>query len=160
MDKKECARAVGHIPSGLFIIAAKHGDSEVIDGFLASWVQQVSFEPLLISLCLIPGRPAYDAVKSGALFTLNVVGDHDASFMKHFWSGYNPEQNVFDEIDHEITPEGAVLMKQARSSLVCRMKESLEPGDHEIIVAEVLESHVHNEDAQSKIHIRKSGLEY
>ena len=42
------AQAVGHIPSGLFIVTTTDGGKK--DGYLASWVQQVSFEPLVLSL--------------------------------------------------------------------------------------------------------------
>ena len=70
MSETDKATAVGHIPSGLFIITAKDGDTNTIDGYLGSWVQQVSFEPLLLSLCVKEGRPAYDAIMAGDLFTM------------------------------------------------------------------------------------------
>ena len=54
ISEKEKALAVGHISSGLFIVATKNKD-DLIDGYLASWVQQVSFSPLLISLAIKPG---------------------------------------------------------------------------------------------------------
>ena len=67
MDEKKKKRlAIGHIPSGLFIVCAK--DDEKIDGYLASWVQQVSFDPLLISLAIKPGRPVYDLIINGGVF--------------------------------------------------------------------------------------------
>lgn len=160
MSKENRAAAVGHIPSGLFIITAKHDNDGGIDGFLGSWIQQVSFEPLLISLCVKPGRPAYDAIMKGEIFTVNVIGDHDKSYLKHFWSGYDPENNVFDQVDHEITDEGAVVIKQAKSSIICRRVSSSKPGDHEVVIAEVLESVVHDEDSKPLVHIRKSGLDY
>lgn len=59
MDEKEKALAVGHIPSGLFVVAIKDGENK--DGYLASWVQQVSFKPLLVSLAISPSRPGYEA---------------------------------------------------------------------------------------------------
>lgn len=160
MATKEQAQAVGHIPSGLFIVTAKHGDSEIIDGYLGSWIQQVSFEPLLVSLCVKEGRPAYDAILNGDLFTINVVGEHDKSFLKHFWSGYDPEKDVFAEIDHEVTENGAVLLKQAKSSIVCRLKEWNKPGDHVVVIAEVLDSVVYEDESKPMVHIRKSGLDY
>ncbi len=159
-EVNSAAQAVGHIPSGLYIITAKHDDTEVIDGFLASWIQQVSFEPLLVSLCIKPGRPAYEAIKNGELFTINVIGDHDTTYLKHFWSGYDPEKKVFDQIEHSETPDGAVVITQAKSSIICRIKESSKPGDHEIVIAEVIDSIVHDDESKPQVHIRKSGLDY
>ena len=159
-DPKDMAAAVGHIPSGLFIVCALDESSGQIDGFLASWVQQVSFEPLLVSLGIKPGRPAYDLIKAGKTFTINVVGDHDKNYLKHFWSGYDPDKNPFSELPHQTREDGAVIMEQAKSTIVCKLKDSHQPGDHEIVIADVLDSVVSHTDATPTVHIRKSGLSY
>jgi flavin reductase (DIM6/NTAB) family NADH-FMN oxidoreductase RutF len=152
--------AVGHIPSGLFIVCAHDKENNSTDGFLASWVQQISFAPLLISLCVKPGRPAYDHIANGGVFSINVIGDHEKNYMKHFWKGYDPEKGPFSEIPHKLSKEGAVIIDQAKSAIICKMISSTRPGDHEVIVAEVLNSMINNQDALPVVHIRKSGLEY
>lgn len=157
-DNEKKASAVGHIPSGLFIVCAKDGDR--IDGFLGSWVQQVSFEPLLISLCIKPGRPASDKILAGETFTVNIVGDHDKNYLKHFWSGYDPEKNPFSEIPHSTNEHGGVVIEAAKSVVTCKLKQALEPGDHQLVIAEVLDSAVHEVEAKPMVHVRKSGLSY
>jgi flavin reductase (DIM6/NTAB) family NADH-FMN oxidoreductase RutF len=152
--------AVGHIPSGLFIIAVQDSKSGVIDGYLASWVQQVSFNPLIISLAIKPGRPAYDLINSGKNFAINIVGDHEKSFLKHFWKGYDPAKNPFDEIPHELGQNGGVILKQAKSAIECKLIEAFRPGDHQIIFAEVLSSYLLDETSKPMVHIRKSGADY
>lgn len=154
------ATAVGHIPSGLFIVAVQEASSNVIDGYLASWVQQVSFNPLIISLAVKPGRPAYDLIKSGATFAINVIGDHDKSYLKHFWKGYDPAHNPFSELPHERGEHGGVILKQAKSAIECKLISSQKPGDHDIVFAEVLSSYVMSEEAKPLVHIRKSGADY
>lgn len=151
---------VGHIPSGLFIITAHDKDADRIDGFLGSWVQQVSFDPLLVSLAIKPGRPCSDHILKKGRFTINVVGDHDKTFLKHFWSGYDPEKNPFAEIEHSIGSEGEVFIKGARSTIVAEPIEVLEPGDHNLIIAKVIDSAVHSDEAKSMVHQRKDGLSY
>lgn len=158
--KEEKAAAVGHIPSGLFIVCARDPETEKIDGYLASFVQQVSFEPLTISLAVKPGRPAYDLITSGNVFTVNVVGDHDKNYMKHFWSGYDPEKNPFAEIDHELSTDGGVKIKAAKSVIECKMASKVIPGDHEVVFAEVINSYVLNDESKPMTHVRKSGLDY
>ncbi len=46
------AVAVGLIPSGLFIVAVRDPSTKLIDGYLASFVQQISFNPLIVSLAI------------------------------------------------------------------------------------------------------------
>jgi len=155
---KEEARGVGQIPSGLFIVCAQKDGA--IDGYLASFVQQVSFDPLLLCLAVRPGRPAYDLIKAGVTFSINVVGDHDRSFLRHFWSGYDPAVNPFSEIPHRVEDSGTVTLTGAKAVIEARLVDSVQPGDHEVLFAEVLGSRVLHEDAKPQIHTRKSGLDY
>lgn len=159
MLHSEIAASVGHIPSGLFIVAVKEADS-AIDGYLASWVQQVSFNPLIVSLAIKPGRPAFDLIKSGNPFAINIIGDHDKSYLKHFWKGYDPANNPFNELPHHFGPNGGVILDQAKSAIECQVIESMKPGDHDIVFAKVLSSHVMNEEAKPLVHVRKSGADY
>ena len=159
MLHSEHAVSVGHIPSGLFIITVQDNEG-VIDGYLASWVQQVSFNPLIVSLAIKPGRPAYDLIKSGKVFAVNIVGDHDKSYLKHFWKGYDPTNNPFDGLSYHVGDKGGIILDQAKSAIECQMMESLKPGDHDIIFAKVLTSHIMSEEAKSHVHLRKSGADY
>lgn len=160
MSSADIARPVGDIPSGLFIVCAKDSDRGRIDGFLGSWIQQVSFEPLLISLCVKEGRPASDMILDGRIFSINVVGDHDKSYLKHFWSGYKDEVNPFDELPHQVNERGAVILEGSKSAIICEMVERHSPGDHHLVVAKVIDGVVNEEKSKSAVHLRKSGLDY
>lgn len=160
MLHSDVATAVGHIPSGLFIVSVMDPESKKIDGYLASWIQQVSFNPLLISLAIKPGRPAYDLIRSGKVFSVNVVGDHDKTFLKHFWKGYDPNSNPFHEIGHAMGPNGGVVLLQAKSSMECQLVHAFTPGDHDIVIAKVISSAHMAEEAKPMVHIRKSGMDY
>jgi flavin reductase (DIM6/NTAB) family NADH-FMN oxidoreductase RutF len=160
MSHSEKAAAVGHIPSGLFIVAVHDNNTGKPDGYLASFVQQVSFNPLIVALAIKPGRPAYDLIKAGQVFAINVVGDHDKAYLKHFWKGYDPATDPFSEISHTAGDFGGLVMTQAKSSIECKFLSSVKPGDHEVIFAEVLASHIHSLEAKPMVHIRKSGADY
>lgn len=160
MTSSDKAVAVGHIPSGLFIVAVHDEATKSTDGYLASWVQQVSFEPLLVALAIKPGRPAYDLIKAGKTFSINIIGDHDKSYLKHFWKGYDPNSNPFTEIPTAIGPNGGLQITLAKSSIECRVVSSTKPGDHEVLIAEVLSSTIFAEEAKPLTHVRKSGKDY
>lgn len=160
MLQSDKALSVGHIPSGLFIVAVEDKNSNEIDGYLASWVQQVSFNPLIVAIAVKPGRPAYDLIKAGKTFAINVVGDHDKVYLKHFWKGYDPAQNPFHELPIERGENGGILLKQAKSAIECRLISSVSPGDHEVVFAEVLSSYVMDEASKPMTHVRKSGASY
>ncbi len=151
---------VGHISSGLYIICAQNEESGIIDGFLASWVQQVSFEPLLISLAVKSTRPVYNHIAKGMVFTVNVVGDHDDSYIKNFWKGYNPDKNPFERLALKQGKAGGIIIESARSAMECKRLSQITPGDHELLIAEVMNSYILNKNAQSLVHVRETGRTY
>ncbi|TDJ08156.1 MAG: flavin reductase [Deltaproteobacteria bacterium] len=155
----EKAIPVGHIPSGLFIVCTVDDEGQK-DGFLASWVQQVSFDPLLITMALKEGRVCYDHILAGKPFSINIVGDDQASYLRHFWKGYPSGQGPFDQIPHDISEHGTIKIKDAKSVIECKMLSSSKPGDHNLIVAEVIDGTELNSDVKPKTYIRKSGLDY
>ena len=154
------AVAVGLIPSGLFIVTVRDQSTQLIDGYLASVVQQISCNPLIVSLAIKPGRPAYDLIKAGNPFVINIVGDHDKAYLKHFWKGYDPAQNPFSEIPHHDGEFGGVILDQAKAAIECVITSFTKPGDHEVVFAEVKASHIMNTESKPMVHIRKSGADY
>ena len=155
----EIAIPVGHIPSGLFIVCTV-GEDGSKDGFLASWVQQVSFDPLLVTMALKEGRVCYDHICSGKPFSINIVGDDQAAYLRHFWKGYPPGKGPFDQIPHEVTENGTIKILDAKSVIECQVVSKTKPGDHDLIVAKVIGGFNLNENVKSKTYIRKSGLDY
>lgn len=155
----DIAIPVGHIPSGLFIVCTVDDEGNK-DGFLASWIQQVSFDPLLITMALKEGRVCYDHIVSGKPFSINIVGDDQASYLRHFWKGYPPGQGPFKQIPHEISDNGTIKILDAKSVIEGKMVSKSSPGDHDLIVAEVIGGTDLNENVKPKTYIRKSGLDY
>lgn len=159
-DKTKKSQAVGDIPSGFFIITVQNRKDDCLEGYLASWVQQLSFSPLLVSLAIKPDRPGYSQIVNKDVFTINIIGEDDKSCLKHFWKGYSPDNNPFSQIETKISSDGGVTITSARSAIHCRMVDKIQPGDHDIIIAEVIDSEIIHPESTTSIHLRKSGLDY
>jgi flavin reductase (DIM6/NTAB) family NADH-FMN oxidoreductase RutF len=157
-EQERVAQALADIPSGLYVTCVKDGDK--VDGFLASWVSQVSFDPPLLVIAIKPERNIHQQVLDGAIFTLNVVGEHNKSMMKPFWSGYIEDENPFNTLPYRVNQHGGVVMEDARSTITCKLLESHLPGDHRVIVARVLDSEIITTVANPLLHWRTSGLDY
>ncbi len=155
----DIAKAVGDIPSGLFVVAVARESGEQ-DGFLASWVQQLSFSPLLIGIAIKKERNIFQDIEQGALFSVNVVGERNRELMKPFWNGYTAEDNPFTHLAQQRHSTGAILLEDAKSVIICRKKDIIYPGDHALVIAEVLDSVVYDTEGSSVVHFRKSGATY
>lgn len=154
------AKAVGHIVSGLYIVCAQDEKTGKACGFLASWIQQVSFDPLLISMAIKPSRPGYSHITGGQVFTINVVGDHDDTCLKDFCKGYDPEFSPFNKLQLIQGEAGGIILASSRSAMECLCRERHTPGDHDLVIAEVLNSYILSANSMSRVHFRETGRTY
>lgn len=150
------AKALALIPSGCSIMTAGKGESAT--GMLASWVQQASFEPLMLTVSIKEGRPIQTCVEATGCFVLNVIGEDPGALFKHFGAGFEPGVPAFEGLDFEATDFG-VELALAAGCLSCRVRSSVEAADHRVYVAEVC-SGTAGENTKPYVHIRKSGLSY
>ena len=153
------ARALGRVPSGLFIVTTRKGDQ--VNAFLASWVQQASFDPPTVTVSIKSGRPADDILRAGGVFAVNVIPSEDTSgLMKHFAKGFAPDQDPFDGIKTEQGSSGADLLPGSLGAIECKVVGSTSAGDHTVFVGEVVDGHSFSEEGTSAVHLRKSGFHY
>jgi flavin reductase (DIM6/NTAB) family NADH-FMN oxidoreductase RutF len=154
------AKALGRIPSGLFILTAKLGGSST--GMLASWIQQVSFEPPMVTVAVRKGRFVAGWLEQNPYFCLNQLGQGQKDLLKHFGAGFDPDAQAFSgqSLKHTETHQSIVL-ESAMSFMECHMIQAFTTsGDHDLIVAQVISGGILNEELEPSIHLRKSGLHY
>lgn len=149
------SKPVGKIPSGVFILTAESGTEKV--GMIASWVQQMGFEPLTVAIALHPDRDAYKLIQKTGRFTLNTVGDGQYNLMKAF--GKN-DTEAFTELDNSSTQCG-IRLHDAQGYMDCVVKATV-PGvtDHVVVLAEVIHGHYVCDYAKPFTHLRKNGFSY
>ena len=93
-NKKEVGKALGRVPSGLFVVTAKCEDKE--DAVLASWVNQCSFDPPALTVALATLRSARLLVEASGAFIVNVLPKADMTLLKHF---SRPPEDIFKGIN-------------------------------------------------------------
>ncbi|MCZ2342757.1 MAG: flavin reductase family protein [Bacteroidales bacterium] len=152
------AAALGRIPSGLFVITVRLGDTAT--GMLASWVQQCSFEPPQLMLAIRRGRYVLDWLPVGATFTVNIVPEGEKRLLSHFGKGFEPGEPAFDGLDVEHSATGAVHLHAALACLDCQVVSQWDAGgDHVMIVGQPVAGALRGA-GRPAVHVRKSGLNY
>jgi flavin reductase (DIM6/NTAB) family NADH-FMN oxidoreductase RutF len=155
-DLPPWAAALGRIPSGLFVLTAAHGGQET--GMLASWVQQCSFDPPMVSVAVRKGRPLLEWLTDGAAFAVNVIGEGQKNFVAHFGKGFDPGEPAFTGLDVDRSG-GAPVLTAALAHLHLRAAGRLDAGDHVIVLGRVVGGAA-SHDGRPTVHVRKSGLHY
>jgi flavin reductase (DIM6/NTAB) family NADH-FMN oxidoreductase RutF len=157
-DLQALALALGKVPSGLFILTARDGPRET--GMLGSWVQQCSFDPPQLTVCIRRDRDVLRWLTTGAPFTLNQLGEGQANLISHFGKGFNLDEPAFTGLNVERHEVEAPILLDSLGYLLCRVASRIPTGDHEVFVGTVVGGKLLKADGRALIHIRKSGLRY
>lgn len=158
MDKETpFVKALGKVPSGIFIVTTEHEGK--LAGYLASFVQQVSFEPLVFAIACHPDRYPYSLISKSKKFAINVLPEGDSVLMKAFAKGHGPEDNPFIELDHDLI-ESVPVLKDALGAAVFEVTEEVCPGDHVVFFGKAVDGTFFDETKKPWVHVRKSALSY
>lgn len=152
--------ALGKIPSGLAIATAQHGGERT--GFLASWFQQVSFEPALVAVCIKAGRPIEKLVQESGHFALNLVAEGDFAALKRYGKGFEPGVDPWAEDPESLMAgQAAPVFATGFAHLVLKHVRTLDAGgDHLLHIGEVIGGNLQDTEKKPYIHVRKDGFNY
>jgi len=156
-DPDVLAAAVGRVPSGCAILTATHAGRST--GMLASWFQQVSFEPLAICACVKPERPITSLIEGSGRFVLNVLAENPRALFRHFGRGFNLDEDAFQGVACGPSGFGPVLHDGVVASLACSVLAAHPCGDHRLYVARVDQAWA-SPDQPPYYHLRRSGASY
>lgn len=155
-SKAQVARAIGQVPSGCFVMTASHGSRAT--GILASWVQQASFEPPMVTAAVKHGRPIQELIDASGHFVLNHISENPLAMFRHFGRGFKLEESAFDGLSTQIDPAG-IIIQDCLGHLSCRVVSSIDAGDHRVYVAEVVGASF-KDGGRPYVHLRSNGLQY
>jgi flavin reductase (DIM6/NTAB) family NADH-FMN oxidoreductase RutF len=151
------AKALGRVSSGLYILTISGSQGET--GMLASWVQQCSFTPPMVSVALKKGRYLLDWLKVGEAFGLNVIPEGNKPLLIHFGKGFEPHEPAFDNVPCELIVGQPPKLVESVAYLVLKVVHHYEAGDHVLVIGEVTDGQLLSE-AKPATHSRKSGTHY
>lgn len=157
-DFPQIGRALSRIPSGMFVLTAGMGAQAT--GMLASWVQQVGFEPPTVSVALKKGRAIEGLIRQHGAFCLTVLDEGSKKLVNHFARGFEPGAPAFTGIDVVASSLGVPYPKGALAHLVCRLiGDAASWCDHILLCGQVVDGDGRL-DGAPLVHVRKNGFSY
>ena len=151
------ARALGRIPTGLYIVTSKDG-SEAL-GFVGSFVMQTGFDPPTVCVAIGKDRAHLAAIRSSGRFCISVLDGASSGVMGHFFKKYEGGESALDHVATAETPSGLPLMSEALAWMDCKVTGEHDSGDH-IVVFGTVEHGDTARDGDPSVHLRKNGLGY
>jgi len=132
--KKEWLTAFGHMTYGIYVLTARFENT--INGMIASWVSQVSYDPPLIMVAVHSNRYSHHLLEKGHAFALHVLDKSQTDMLKRF-KGPDPEKK-FSDISWKTEKTGVPILKNCMAWFELKVKEHHDPGNHTLFIGEVI----------------------
>lgn len=134
MMKKEWIEALGQMTYGIYVLTTRVDD--IVNGMIASWVTQVSYEPPLIMVAIHPNRYSHNLVEKGQSFALHVIDREQRELLKIF---KGPDAGKkFSSIPWEPGKTGVPILKNCLTWMELVVRERHTPGNHTLYIGEVV----------------------
>lgn len=131
--KEEYLNILGKMTYGIYVLTTRV--DEVINGMIASWVSQVSYDPLLIMAAVHPNRYTHGLITQSGCFALNIISGDQKEYLRRFKGA--DSKLKFSSIEWENGLTGVPVLKDCIGYLECRVMETLHPGNHALFIGEV-----------------------
>ncbi len=137
MNEEAKKKLLRMIPHALYILTCKANGQTAAS--TVSWVTQASFQPPLVVVGLKNDSRTFGVVKQAQSFALNFLGSSQKEIAQKFFKHVEPEGNsLAGEI---FTPSPLLkhpIFAHMAGFVECRIIETMDKGDHAVVVAEVL----------------------
>ena len=151
------ARALGRIPSGLFLVTTLDAGRPV--GFVGSFVQQVGFEPPTVCVAVGKARGPLAALRASGAFGISILDAPSGGVMGRFFRKLDPPATPFDGLQLVRARTGSPLIGEALAWLDCELAGEHELADHVAVFGRVVDGALLR-DGEPSVHLRKNGLSY
>ena len=140
--EKKWIQALGKLTYGIYVLTTFYDDE--INGMIASWVSQVSYDPPLIMAAVHPNRYSHRLIEQSAAFALHMVAQNQGEYLARF-KGDDPRRK-FDGIRWEKGKTGCPILKDCIAFADCSVSAVYKPGNHTLYIGEILEADCFSDD--------------
>lgn len=124
--------------------------------FTASWVMQVSFNPMMLAIAINPNHRSYDLMKKGQSFTVNVLKDHQKEMALHCASSH---ADRLESLSWRKASLGAPILNEAMAWFECKIMNESIAGDHVIVAGKVIAGGILDDQAKPLIYAETGNMD-
>ncbi len=128
----EFRAALGNFASGVTVVTTVDAVGK-LHGITVSAFCSVSLDPPMVLICIEKTTASHYAFGESEIFVVNILSEDQAEISEQF---AEPFFDKFEGIGYEIGTLGAPVLTGALVNLECRLRHSLNGGDHSIFVGE------------------------
>ena len=147
LDDQLVNRLTWKIPNALALIGSRSGDER--NGMTASWITQLSMEPVLIGVGVDNTAVTHRLISEGGSFTVNLWNSEDTRvFVKFSKPATYADGTLNGRAVREATT-GAPVFTEAIAWMDCEVRHAIDLGTHTLFVGELVDGDIQVDEARS-----------
>jgi len=131
---------MGHFGTGVTIVTGMDGDEPV--GFTCQSFMSLSLDPPLIAIAPGKSSTSWPRIAPGGRFCVNMLSEKQEALCRDFAVSGAEKGDKFRGVGWKPGPDQVPVLEEALAWVGCRVLETHDAGDHEIIVGEVIDTGV------------------
>jgi flavin reductase (DIM6/NTAB) family NADH-FMN oxidoreductase RutF len=136
--EKTWLETCNYLTSGIYLLTSRHNDE--MNGMIASWVSQVSYDHPLIMVAIHQNRSSHRLISRSGRFAVHILGARQGEFLSRF-KGPDP-QAKFKDVEWTSGLTGCPILRECLGYLECLTTESYKPGNHTLFVGKVIDAKI------------------
>ena len=134
VDDAQFRQLLGRFATGVVVVTLTSPD-ERPHGMTANSLASVSLHPPLLSVSIDRAAAMHHLIVRADRFVVNVLASHQEALSRRF---ADPHDDRFEGVGYHLSQYGGVLLDGALAHIECVRHESVEAGDHTIVLGRVL----------------------
>jgi flavin reductase (DIM6/NTAB) family NADH-FMN oxidoreductase RutF len=130
--------ALSKLTYGIYVLTTFQGSR--VNGMIASWVSQVSYDPPLVMVAVHQNRYSHHLLTETGCFALHILSRNQTDLLKRF-KGPDPEAK-FESIQWVKGKLGCPIIDPCIAYMECEVRTTYRPGNHTLFVGEIRDARV------------------
>lgn len=147
MDTELINKVTWRIPNALALIGSASG--EEWNGMTASWITQLSMEPVLIGIGVDNSSLTHRLIEEGGAFSVNLWSSEDTRIFVKFSKPATREGNTLNGRPVRTAATGVPVFDEALAWMDCELRQSIDFGTHTLFAGEVVAAHLADEEGRA-----------
>ncbi|HEX6946395.1 MAG TPA: flavin reductase family protein [Acidimicrobiia bacterium] len=147
MDAELVNKVTFKIPNALVLVGAASGDEW--NGMTASWVTQLSQEPVLIGISVDNSAVTHRLITEGGAFSVNLWSSEDTRVFVKFSKPAVREDSTLNGRPVRAGKTGVPIFEEAIAWMECRVVQSHDLGSHTLFIGELVDAGVNDDEARA-----------
>ncbi len=139
-------RVTWKIPNALALVGSRAGDEW--NAMTASWITQVSMEPVLIGVGIDNTSVTHRLITGGGSFTVNLWSADDTRVFVKFSKPATKEGMTLNGRPIREGVTGAPIFEEAIAFMECEVRHAIDFGTHTFFAGEIVDAAIRDDEAR------------